>query len=445
MAIKSISDVVASQWSQYRAKLHAASQLGNETLWWKRGPELSIHDIQPRYYGYGNYFTSSSRASSLKGFFTGETVFDVQFKKYLQGLRDYEPHIDDEVASLNTSTEGIWWHVLFVTDRDTKYFNDVVAPIERHFRDYRDRIKSPKKSETKNNLKVAGLYPVYWKLKNIDSKKIYKKERPYNYAVYDMLLSGPDFLGQHFNVVFYFYGQDNEKFSTKNFYKPEVLLSRFSSVEVPQAKARTFTLKTAIGQVDKIASKFEMVQEATLKVRLDEDLTLFDKIQQIGYNTLAEEKPYSGLHLIENLRHKNVRLDILVFQTDTLFANADYKGQDFPDEGQVYEGMLFDNRFRQMFWVFEDVNVLGAQNAIEFDRDGGNAMEMPFKFVYKRSYLYRMPAKGLTTTTNSTLDNSEVSSGDDNSNGISENGLTFSPTFGQQPLSLSLTGFSMLL
>lgn len=443
MAIKGISDVVASQWSQYRAKLHAASQLGNNTLWWKRGPELSIHDIQPRYYGYGNYFTSGSRASSFKGFFTGETVLDAQFKKYLQGLRDYEPLIDDEVASLKTSTDGIWWLVQFVTDRDTKYFNEVVAPIERYFRDYRDKVKNPKKSEAKKSLKVAGLYPVYWKLKNIDSKKIYKKRKPYNYAVYDMLLSGADFLGQHFNVVFYFYGQDDD-FATKNFYKPEVLLSRFSSVEVPQAKARTFTLKTAIGQVDKIASKFEMVQEATLKVRLDEDLTLFDKIQQIGYNTLAEEKPYSGLHLIENLRHKNVRLDILVFQTDTLFANADYAGQDFPDEGQVYEGMLLDNKFRQMFWVFEDVNILGAQNAIEFDRDGGNALEMPFKFVYKRSYLYRMSAKGLTTTSNSTLDNNdnEAPSEDD---GVSENGLTFSPTFGQQPLSLSLTGFSMLL
>lgn len=443
MAIKGISDVVASQWSQYRAKLHAASQLGNNTLWWKRGPELSIHDIQPRYYGYGNYFTSGSRASSFKGFFTGETVLDAQFKKYLQGLRDYEPPIDDEVSSLKTSTDGIWWLVQFVTDRDTKYFNEVVAPIERYFRDYRDKVKNPKKSEAKKSLKAAGLYPVYWKLKNIDSKIIYKKRKPYNYAVYDMLLSGADFLGQHFNVVFYFYGQDDD-FATKNFYKPEVLLSRFSSVEVPQSKARTFTLKTAIGQVDKIASKFEMVQEATLKVRLDEDLTLFDKIQQIGYNTLAEEKPYSGLHLIENLRHKNVRLDILVFQTDTLFANANYKGQDFPDEGQVYEGMLLDNKFRQMFWVFEDVNILGAQNAIEFDRDGGNALEMPFKFVYKRSYLYRMSAKGLTTTSNSTLDNNdnEAPSEDD---GVSENGLTFSPTFGQQPLSLSLTGFSMLL
>ena len=127
--------------------------------------------------------------------------------------------------------------------------------------------------------------------------------------VTELLAAGADFLKNFFEVEFAFRDKETQRFD-------KLLYTRIGSIEIPRLKAKTFSVKTIRGTIEKMASKMEGSYETSLTIRLDQDCFLLDKFSEIGgIWEFDGTKTFAASSLFvndTNISFKQHKLDILV-------------------------------------------------------------------------------------------------------------------------------------
>ncbi len=142
---------------------------------------------------------------------------------------------------------------------------------------------------------------------NMPTIKKYK-----NKSISEIIDAGADFLQNFFEVSFVF--RDKDPKSLRGF--DTLMYTRTGSIEIPRLKAKTFTINTINGSVEKIASQLQGTYETTLNVRIDQDCFVLDKFAEIaGVYEFEEPKIYPASSIFMekfidiNRQH---RLDIVI-------------------------------------------------------------------------------------------------------------------------------------
>jgi hypothetical protein len=142
---------------------------------------------------------------------------------------------------------------------------------------------------------------------NMPTIKKYK-----NKSISEIIDAGADFLQNFFEVSFVF--RDKDQKSLRGF--DTLMYTRTGSIEIPRLKAKTFTINTINGSVEKIASQLQGTYETTLNVRIDQDCFVLDKFAEIaGVYEFEEPKIYPASSIFMekfidiNRQH---RLDIVI-------------------------------------------------------------------------------------------------------------------------------------
>lgn len=224
-----------------------------------------------------------------------------------------------------------------------------------------------------------------------------------------MIFAGVDFLKQNFDIGLVFYSKEDKKIIAGDWDEVVTMWTRMSSITVPRLKAATFNLKTPIGSVEKIKTKFEGQYETTLNLRLDENLQVLDFFNRLAYNDvtarddLSEDHkqydyyvryfPSSAINAKANLVDKLARVDIVVKHSDTMNPESGWRSDvDWISSRQKVLSSSGTIEYaneplagnRTMLWVFEDVNVVSTGDNVKFNRDGDGSKTVPIKFTYKR-------------------------------------------------------------
>lgn len=221
-----------------------------------------------------------------------------------------------------------------------------------------------------------------------------------------MIFAGTDFMKQNFDLGFVFYNENDKNIVSGNWDEIVTMWTRTSSVEVPRLKAKTFNLKLPIGSVEKISSKFEGQYETTLNLRLDENLQVVDFFNNLSSNNefyqapdednrdvYVKLYPASAVYAKANLMNKQSRIDIIVKHSNSMFTNSSQSSKvdllDFRKTRQR-SGDIIDYANaplpgnKTMLWAFEDINVIGVMNGVQFSNSGEGPQTVPIKFTYKR-------------------------------------------------------------
>lgn len=126
-----------------------------------------------------------------------------------------------------------------------------------------------------------------------------------------MIKAGADFLQNFFEVAFVF----KNKIEQDNSFE-RLLYTRIGSITIPRLKAKTFTVKTIRGGVEKIASRLEGSYDVNLTIRLDQDCYILDSFgKMFGDFEGSEPKIYPASSIFNSGDigfGKNQRIDILV-------------------------------------------------------------------------------------------------------------------------------------
>lgn len=214
-----------------------------------------------------------------------------------------------------------------------------------------------------------------------------------------MLLSGADFMKNRFNVDFLFSTNSYSKtlstaaqlpFSNNGF------MARLTNISIPQIKAKTFTIKEGCESIDKIGSKFEMSNKASVSIRMDEFLFCYDLFNFLGLNSDINDsfklmKPMTIVNNLEN--NKGQRIDILVKHLNYFIENATDGDIVSNSESRFQNSVNIDNELlatstldseRAMTWYFEDVRFLGWNNGIKFSNSNSDAQILTLDFIFKR-------------------------------------------------------------
>lgn len=221
-----------------------------------------------------------------------------------------------------------------------------------------------------------------------------------------MIFAGTDFMKQNFDLGFVFYNENDKNIVSGNWDEIVTMWTRTSSVEVPRLKAKTFNLKLPIGSVEKISSKFEGQYETTLNLRLDENLQVVDFFNNLSSNNefyqapdvdnhdvYVKLYPASAVYAKANLMNKQSRIDIIVKHSNSMFTNSSQSSKvDLLDfrKARQRSGDIIDYANaplpgnKTMLWAFEDINVVGVMNGVQFNNSGEGPQTVPIKFTYKR-------------------------------------------------------------
>lgn len=126
-----------------------------------------------------------------------------------------------------------------------------------------------------------------------------------------MIKAGADFLQNFFEVAFVF----KNKIEQNNSFE-RLLYTRVGSITIPRLKAKTFTVKTIRGGVEKIASRLEGSYDVNLTIRLDQRCYVLDVFSKMfGDFEGSEPKIYPASSIFNSGDigfGKNQRIDILV-------------------------------------------------------------------------------------------------------------------------------------
>lgn len=217
-----------------------------------------------------------------------------------------------------------------------------------------------------------------------------------------MIFAGADFMKQNFDIGFVFYSLSDQKIITNDWDEVVTMWTRFASIEIPRQKAQTFSIKTPLGNVEKIRSKFEGQRETTLTLRLDKDLQVLDFFNELSYNDerYSNDKydyyvkyyPASAVYANANLTSKESRIDLVVKHSNSMTPNSSWESKLGINLGveslkspssYIYANNQLPGDL-SMLWVFEDINIIGASNGVQFNSEEGAIHVSSIKFTYKR-------------------------------------------------------------
>ena len=222
--------------------------------------------------------------------------------------------------------------------------------------------------------------------------------------IQSILKAGADFLKNFFEVSFVFRDRDApERFDT-------LMFTRTGSIEIPRLKAKTFTVKTINGSVEKIASQLQGTYETTLDLRIDQDCYILDKFSEIGGIWQFNEPrvfPASSIFMNDSINiNRRHRLDIVVKEISGFehrkigLTGADksevnqFKGvyahklKSKYDTNKVNTPNVRLNETDVSEWVLEDVRIVGISDInYSFDQTSppNIQLQLTMKSVFHRT------------------------------------------------------------
>lgn len=206
-----------------------------------------------------------------------------------------------------------------------------------------------------------------------------------------MVFAGADFLKQRYSVGF---ATRDTSLLDKD--EMKIAWTRFATIQIPQLKAKSFTLKTPIGQVDKVASKFEGQYETTMSLRADDSLVVFDFFGKAGNNSSIAKSldgncsiyPLSMSSFSRSLIDRNARLDIVVLHGNSAYPDSawinTYRDRMLADTGSISAANEPLPGDKLMCWVLEDVKIAEAGQSLQLSRDGDGPQTLSVKLTFKR-------------------------------------------------------------
>lgn len=252
---------------------------------------------------------------------------------------------------------------------------------------------------------------------NMPTIKKYK-----NKSISEIIDAGADFLQNFFEVSFVF--RDKDPKSLRGF--DTLMYTRTGSIEIPRLKAKTFTINTINGSVEKIASQLQGTYETTLNVRIDQDCFVLDKFAEIaGVYEFEEPKIYPASSIFMekfigiNRQH---RLDIVIKEISGFehrYANA-ATNFNFFNFNLLNNSTNFEpNQFRELYrkyrthsdlksgkkyiddvntpnvllngggqvseWILEDVRIIGISD-IDYSFDTTSPPEVSIQLAMKSAF-----------------------------------------------------------
>lgn len=223
--------------------------------------------------------------------------------------------------------------------------------------------------------------------------------------IQSILDAGADFLKNFFEVSFVFRDRTTpERFET-------IMYTRTGSIEIPRLKAKTFTIKTINGSVEKIASQLQGTYETNLDLRIDQDCYILDKFSEIGgiwqFNR-PKIYPASSIFIGDNINiNREHRLDIVIkeisgFEHRRLSGVPYLDNQNVNHMKDIYNHLLKSrynenivntpdvtlNESKVSEWVLEDVRIVGISDInYSFDQMSppNVSIQLTMKSVFHRT------------------------------------------------------------
>lgn len=253
---------------------------------------------------------------------------------------------------------------------------------------------------------------------NMPTIKKYK-----NKSISEIIDAGADFLQNFFEVSFVF--RDKDPKSLRGF--DTLMYTRTGSIEIPRLKAKTFTINTINGSVEKIASQLQGTYETTLNVRIDQDCFVLDKFAEIaGVYEFEEPKIYPASSIFMekfidiNRQHRldivikeisgfehsrintitNFGLSLFSFNSNNQmssepnqFRNLYYKYRAHLDlkSGKKYiddvntPNVLLNGGGQISEWILEDVRIVGISD-IDYSFDTTSPPEVSIQLAMKSAF-----------------------------------------------------------
>ena len=245
---------------------------------------------------------------------------------------------------------------------------------------------------------------------NMPAIKKYK-----NKSISEIIDAGADFLQNFFEVSFVF--RDKDPKSLRGF--DTLMYTRTGSIEIPRLKAKTFTINTINGSVEKIASQLQGTYETTLNVRIDQDCFILDKFAEIaGIYEFEEPKIYPASSIFMekfidiNRQH---RLDIVIKEISgfehrrvnaaTNFLNLNnsigsepnqfrelyYKYRAHSESGKKYiddvntPNVLLNGGGQISEWILEDVRIIDISD-IDYSFESTSPPEVSIQLTMKSAF-----------------------------------------------------------
>lgn len=245
---------------------------------------------------------------------------------------------------------------------------------------------------------------------NMPAIKKYK-----NKSISEIIDAGADFLQNFFEVSFVF--RDKDQKSLRGF--DTLMYTRTGSIEIPRLKAKTFTINTINGSVEKIASQLQGTYETTLNVRIDQDCFILDKFAEIaGIYEFEEPKIYPASSIFMekfidiNRQH---RLDIVIKEISgfehrrvnaaTNFLNLNnsigsepnqfrelyYKYRAHSESGKKYiddvntPNVLLNGGGQISEWILEDVRIIDISD-IDYSFESTSPPEVSIQLAMKSAF-----------------------------------------------------------
>lgn len=244
---------------------------------------------------------------------------------------------------------------------------------------------------------------------NMPTVKKYK-----NKSISEIIDAGADFLQNFFEVSFVF--RDKDPKNSRGF--DTLMYTRTGSIEIPRLKAKTFTINTINGSVEKIASQLQGTYETTLNVRIDQDCFVLDKFAEIaGVYEFEEPKIYPASSIFMekfidiNRQH---RLDIVIkeisgfehrrINTVSLLNNSvesepnqfrelyykyrthsDWKSNKKYVDDVNTPNVLLNGGGQVSEWVLEDVRIIGISD-IDYSFEATSPPEVSIQLAMKSAF-----------------------------------------------------------
>ena len=214
-----------------------------------------------------------------------------------------------------------------------------------------------------------------------------------------MIKAGADFLQNFFEVAFVFKNKTEQDNSFER-----LLYTRIGSITIPRLKAKTFTVKTVRGGVEKIASRLEGSYDVNLTIRLDQDCYILDSFSKMfGDFEGSEPKIYPASSIFNSGDigfGKNQRIDILVkdisgFEHRTFEDTTSNKFKQFNklllESTNTKSWVKLNtpnvkiNAEQCSEWVLEDVRIVDISDS-EWSFDTTSPTEVTLQLIAKNVY-----------------------------------------------------------
>ena len=293
-------------------------------------------------------------------------ISDAQ-KKFLTNIKDVELKIEEPKSidlGIEIDDEG---HTNIKKPKDYKFQNEILKRLLSIMPDF------------SNNLFTFGFF-------NTDDKELSLSDFALSYfkTINDLELNNPQAFNHINNNIDGFY-------------------TRVQGFDIPLPKAHTIQYKFFTRTITKVTSGIEQAHTINVKFIADQNGFIINHFQRMNnqHNPIPEKsiarelslKELQGIFTSGSYTNRDKTLNIFIKYND--IRNSDQTSHRLYTEDRINYKMFdisnnelkeFHNKLGFNGYFLEDVQFLGFENPIEFQRDTADPIEMEAKFRFKRLY-----------------------------------------------------------